>query len=81
MNAQHKTIRALLQEMAPNRAIAFIKAFNLPEDEERCLIDCDVRRLCYAQIITDGNRPMSAEAIKKKKRSAYAHIADEMNNA
>ena len=80
MNGQHKAIRALIQSMAPNRAIDYIKAFNLPEDEERCLIECDVRRKCYAQIVTDENRPLGAETIKKRKQSAYAHIADQLNH-
>lgn len=80
MNAQHKAIRALLTTMAPKRAIEYIKSFELPEEEEYCLIECDVRRRGYSQLITDENRPLSPEVIKKRRNSAYSHIADQINN-
>lgn len=80
MNSQHRAIRALIQSMAPNRAVEYIKAFNLPEEEERCLIECDVRRKCYAQLVTDVTMTLSPETIKKRKQSAYAHIADQLNH-
>lgn len=80
MDSQHKAIRALLTTMAPNRAIGYIKSFNLPEEEEYCLIECDVKRKSYSQLVTDNDKPFSPEVIKKRKNSAYAHIADQINN-
>lgn len=78
MNNQHKAIRALLTTMAPKRAISYIQSFDLPEEEELFLIECDVRRKSYVQAAKDNST--SPEVIKCRKRSAYAHIADELNN-
>lgn len=80
MNSQHRTIRALLTSMAPNRAIDYIKSFNLPEEEEHFLIQCDVKRKSYAELVTDNTRPCSPEVIKDRKNKAYAHIADQLNS-
>lgn len=80
MNSQHRAIRALIAAMAPNRAIDYIKSFNLPAEEEYCLIECDVKRRCYAELVTDKDKPFSPEVIKKRKNSAYAHIADQINS-
>lgn len=80
MNSQHRAIRALLRSMAPNRAIEYIKSFNLPEEEECCLIECDVKRRYYSDLVTDKKKPFSPEVIKKRKKSAYAHISDQLNN-
>lgn len=78
MNAQHKAIRALLTTMAPRRAISYIQAFELPEEEERCLIECDVRRKSHVQV--SDMLHLSPECVKKRRRSAYAKIADQLNH-
>lgn len=78
MNAQHKAIRALLRTMAPTRAIQYIKAFDLPEEEELYLIECDVRRRSQVKVAEDNIT--TVEVIKDRKASAYAHIADAINN-
>lgn len=78
MNAQHKAIRALLTTMAPKRAIEYIKSFELPEEEELFLIECDVRKKSYFRAADDNYT--TPEVIKNRKRSAYAHIADQLNN-
>lgn len=54
MNSQHRAIRALLQSMAPKRAIAYIRAFELPEEEAQYLIECDVRRKSYVKAAEDN---------------------------
>ena len=36
--------------MAPKRAVAYILSFELPADEAACIIECDVRRLSFAQV-------------------------------
>lgn len=79
MNPQHKKIRTMLSVMSPNRAAAYIKSFNLPADEENCLVECEVRGLSYVQAADRLN--MSPECIKRSRRKAFAHIADELNNA
>lgn len=77
MNSQYRAIRALLQSMAPRRAIDYIQSFELPELEERILIECDVRKRSYASLYRDG---YSEKVIKDTKRRAYAKIADAINN-
>lgn len=78
MNSQHKAIRALLTTMAPNRAIDYIQAFNLPIDQERYLIEMDVRDKSRTQVAMEYN--VSPETVRNKRRLAYDKIADEINN-
>lgn len=78
MNAQHKAIRALLNTMAPKRAAEYIKAFELPAEEELFLLECDVRRKSNVKAAEDNHT--TPEVVKRRKMSAYAHIADEINN-
>ena len=78
MNSQHKAIRSLLTTMAPRRAIEYIRSFELPEEEELFLIECDVRRKSYVKVADDNHT--TPEVIKRRKNSAYSHIADQINN-
>lgn len=78
MNSQHKAIRALLTTMAPKRAIEYIKSFDLPDEEELFLIECDVRRKSYVKAADDNHT--TPEVIKRRRNSAYSHIADAINN-
>ncbi len=78
MNAQHKAIRALLTTMAPKRAADYIKSFELPEEEELFLLECDVRRKSYVKAADDNHT--TPEVVKRRKMSAYAHISDAINN-
>lgn len=78
MNTQHRVIRALLTTMAPKRAAEYIKSFDLPEEEELFLLECDVRRKSYVKAADDNHT--TPEVIKRRKMSAYAHIADAINN-
>ena len=64
--------------MAPKRAAEYIHSFDLPPEEELFLLECDVRRKSYVQAAMDNHT--TPEVIKSRKRSAYAHIADEINN-
>lgn len=68
----------MLGNMAPKRAIAYIKAQELPEDEEQCLIQCDVRKRSYAQV--SALLHLSPEAVKRKRRAAFLKLADAMTN-
>lgn len=78
MNSQHRAIRAVLQSMSPKRATDYIKSFGLTEEEERVLIECDVKRRTYASQYRDG---YTERVIKDRKKSAYAKIADEIEHA
>lgn len=78
MNSQHRAIRTLLQSMAPKRAIAYIRAFELPEEEARYLIECDVRRKSYVKAAEDNHT--TPEVIKRRRQRAYRKIADAITN-
>lgn len=78
MNSQHKAIRALLTTMSPNRAISYIKSFNLRSDEENILIDTDVYGKSVVETAMDYN--VCVDTIKKKRKSAYLKITDEINH-
>ncbi len=78
MNSQHRAIRALLQTMAPRRAVDYIRSFQLPEEEELFLIECDVRGKSYAEAAAEHST--TPEVIKRRRQRAYAKIADAINN-
>jgi len=74
LNSQHRAIRALLQSMSPKRAISYIQAFELPQEEELFLIECDVRGKSYVQAAREHNT--SPEVIKRRRQRAYMKIVD-----
>lgn len=74
MNAQHREIRARLSRMAPQRAVDYVKAFDLPPMEEACIIECDVRGRSCVDVAMDLF--VSPDTIKNCRRRAYGKIAD-----
>lgn len=64
--------------MSPNRATSFIKSFHLPVDQERYLLEMDVRDRSRTEVAMEYN--VSPETVKKKRHLAYGKIADELNN-
>lgn len=74
MNAQHREIRARLSRMAPQRAVDYVKAFDLPPMEEACIIECDVRGRSCVDVAMDMF--VSPDTIKNCRRRAYGKIAD-----
>lgn len=78
MDSQHKAIRALLCTMAPKRAISYIQSFQLPEEEERYLIQCDVYDKSYDQVSDEFSTTRSV--IRDRRRKAYSKIADAINH-
>ena len=74
MNSQHKAIRALLCTMAPKRAVAYIQSFELPEEEERYLIECDVKDKSYTQVAEEFHT--TPAVLKEKRRRAFHKISD-----
>lgn len=74
MNDQHRAIRERIRSMAPKRATEYIKGFELPEDEERYLIECDIRGRSCAQVSMEYH--ISPECLKKKRKRAYMKIAN-----
>lgn len=78
MNDKHREIRALITSMSPRRAVEYIRAFDLQEDEELLLIECDVRGLSYTQ--ASDKHHITPEVIKRRRQRAYSKIADELNH-
>ena len=64
--------------MAPKRAVAYIRSFELPEEEEIFLIECDVRRKSYIQAAQD--HATTPETIKRRRQRAYAKIIDHLEH-
>ncbi len=60
--------------MAPHRAAAYIRSFDLPDDETACLIECDVRKKSCVEVGFDLN--LSLDTVKKYRRRAYRKIVD-----
>lgn len=76
MDPQHRHIRAQLSSMAPRRAVAYIRSFELPPDEMACLVECDVRGRSCVQVAFEMN--LSPDTVKKYRRKAYRKIASEV---
>lgn len=78
MNPTHRAIRAKLQSMAPQRAVAYIAALELPGDEAYCIIECDVRRQSYVYVANKLH--LSVDGLCKLRRRAYQKLADYVKN-
>ncbi len=76
MDPQHRHIRAQLSSMAPRRAVAYIRSFELPPDEMACLVECDVRGRSCVQVAFEMN--LSPDTVKKYRQKAYRKIASEV---
>ena len=63
--------------MAPNRAVEFVRSFDLPE-EAQSIILCDVRQKSYVQ--ASDILHLSPESIKRKRRKALDKIIDALTN-
>lgn len=63
--------------MAPNRAVEFVRSFDLPE-EAQSLILCDVRQRSYVQ--ASDILHLSPESIKRKRRKALDKIIDALTH-
>jgi DNA-directed RNA polymerase specialized sigma24 family protein len=64
--------------MAPRHAVEYIKAFELPPDEEACIIEADVRRKSLVQIALARN--MAVDTVKRCRRRGYQKIQDGISN-
>lgn len=78
MNERYRAIRAVLWTMTPNRAIDYIKKFNLPYEEELFLIETDVKKKSHVQLMDEYS--VSDDVIKSRKRNAYMKIQDAMEH-
>lgn len=65
--------------MSPRRAEAYIKAFQLREEEEKAILLGDVKGLSHIQIAVELH--ISPETVKRRKRSAYQKISDDIQHS
>ena len=65
MDRQRKAVRGYIAGMAPNRAVEFVRSFDLPEEEAQSIILCDVRQKSYVQ--ASDILHLSPESIKRKR--------------
>lgn len=73
MDAASRAARAMLRSMAPVQSIPYIKSFQLPQDEELVLIQCECRKRSVQQVALDNS--MSVETVKRRRRSALHKIS------
>lgn len=77
MDRQRKAVRGYIAGMAPNRAVEFVRSFDLPE-EAQSIILCDVRQKSYVQ--ASDILHLSPESIKRKRRKALDKIIDALTH-
>lgn len=73
MDQRSRIVRAQLRGMAPAASIPYIQSFQLPEDEERVLIECDARRRSVQQVAQD--LCLSQETVWRRHRSALKKLS------
>lgn len=72
MDTERKALRNLISSMAPKRATAFVQSFQLPLEEEECLLLCLVRKHSCVQV---GDRLcLSPETVRRRKQSGLDKI-------
>lgn len=74
MNSQHRAIRAKISDMCKARAIDYISAFCLPEDEEKFIIEREINKLSIVAIA--GKYNTSREYVRDCRRMGFSRIAD-----
>lgn len=73
MDQRSRDLRAKLRSMAPAVSIPYIKSFQLPEEEERVLIECDARGRSVTQVAQAMR--LSPETVSRRRRRALRKIA------
>lgn len=76
MDQRSRTVRAKLRGMAPAASIPYIQSFQLPEDEELVLIECDARGRSVQQVAQAMR--LSPETVWRRRRSALRKISKEI---
>ena len=74
MDDRTRAVRGMLRGMAPSASIPYIKSFQLPEEEELALIECDARGRSVQQV--DMALHVSSETVKRRRRSALRKISN-----
>jgi len=59
--------------------VEYIRSFELPENEEKSLILCDVKGMSRTQAAAELN--VSEEVIKRNRAKAFSKILDQLNHS
>lgn len=78
MDPLHLELRTRIRTMAPQRATAYVAAFELNGHETFCIVECDVRGRSCQQVADTLHA--SPEYVKKCRRNGYGKILDAVNN-
>lgn len=73
MDQNSRAVRKRLRGMAPAVSIPYIKSFQLPEEEERVLIECDARGRSVTQVAQTMR--LSPETVSRRRRRALRKIS------
>lgn len=73
MDDRTQAVRHMLRSMCPSASIPFIQKFQLPEEEELVLIECDARGKSVQQVAQSMN--LSPETVWRRRRAALLKIA------
>ena len=77
MDNRSKAVRRMLRGMAPSRSIPYIQSFQLPEEEELALIECDAKGKSVQQVAQA--HALSVETVQRRRRAALGKIAKEVS--
>ena len=67
-------VRNMLRSMCPSASIPMIRSYQLPEEEEKVLIECDARGKSVQQVAQELN--MSPETVWRRRRAALLKISE-----
>lgn len=77
MDGRASAIRHVLSTTDPKRAAQIVRSFELPEEEEKCIIERDIKRKSIIQISME--LATSPETVKRRRRSGLSKMADAIN--
>lgn len=73
MDGRTFAVRAMLRAMAPSASIPYIRSFQLPEEEEFVLVECDARGKSVQQVAQALS--LSPETVWRRRRNALLKIS------
>lgn len=77
MDAKCAAVRHVLSHADPITAVKIVKTFDLPSEEEECIILRDIKRWSVQQIAM--RLCTSPETVKRRRRSGYLKMVDSLN--
>lgn len=78
MDIKAKALREALRDMTPAKSIPVVKSFQLTKDQERSIIDVDIRRKSITQSAMENHA--SPEAVKKSRERGFYRMLLELNS-